>query len=132
MKQSHPNLYLGFLTYGLWGLVMGISFVVFSSRLGGMPTLIFGLAYVMTGSMKLIGLHTDIKLARLGMVGCIMLSALAGMGAIIAAVTVYNSDPETSGLLIILGITMLFYGSITQFAPLQEPVINPLTMKKPE
>lgn len=123
MRKTHPNLYLGIMGFGAWGVLTGISSYFTDPIVPfGMPAWFFATLYLIFGIGKLIGANTKyLVLARLAMLGCIVYSLFNGLAF---AVMYFNGELQSFNI----AINYLFIGVI-QLAPLQEPAINPLTLK---
>lgn len=117
MRNTHPNLWLGVMFFGLWGLLTGLNVLFLSPGFpdGDYSTLI-GLAYVTFGAMKLISGNTDnIDVAKAGMIGCMALSVGVSIFALFSGSTQAALN--------------FFFLGVLQMSAIQEPKVNPLTMK---
>lgn len=126
MKQTHPNLYLGVMLFGFWGVAQGLNLLLFSASFIHAPLkYIIGTGYLIFGTAKLIGANMEKPyLARYGMTACMALSMTV---AALALNLFLRGQIKT----LHAPLNFFFFG-IVQLSAISEPSINPLNMKRPK
>lgn len=125
VRSMHPNLFYAIVIFGLWGIFTAFNFLLDGTpvQLGNWKYL-FGVLYLIFGSMKLIGLSSmrTLKISRLGMIGCMVLSLLI--------CTIYLVNYVNGSLKGWQGTLNFFTIGVVQLTAISEPAVNPLNMRR--
>lgn len=125
VRSMHPNLFAAIFIFGLWGIFTGINFLANEPVIQiGWFHYLFGVMYLIFGSMKLIGLSNlkMLKISRIGMVGCMVLSLLI--------CTIYLVNYVNGTLQGWQGTLNFFTIGLVQLTAISEPAVNPLNMRR--
>lgn len=125
VRGTHPNLFLAILIFGVWGILTGLNFIVNGSAVDfGDWRYTIGVCYLIFGTAKLVGLksYRDVRISRLGMLGCMVLSLLLS--------TFYFYNYVSGNLVSWQGALNFLALGVVQLTAISEPAVNPLNMKR--
>jgi uncharacterized membrane protein YwaF len=125
IRRTHPNLFFAIIVFGLWGYGTAYSFLTNNLPLKlGAIHLIIGTLYFVFATCKIAGIinHRFIMISRMGMLGCMVLSAMIAV--------LYFAYYANGHITSLQGAFNFLALGVVQLAAMSEPSANPLTMKR--
>jgi hypothetical protein len=126
LKQTHPNLYRGFMAYGLLSVALGLNFLVLNPTFEpfGIPKDLCGVVFLALGLSQLVWLNVVRHTALLRLTMAATIGVMFFWAAINTAE--FFRLGQTS-----LQLPIVFYGLAALGMPLlTEPSTNPLTSQE--